>query len=54
MGPTPSAVPVDVISSQLLEDTGLVETWQQLQRLVPSLNAGTGSPFAPVPAYPGR
>jgi iron complex outermembrane recepter protein len=31
-------VPVDVISSQLLENTGAVETWQQLQRLVPSLN----------------
>jgi iron complex outermembrane receptor protein len=34
-----SPVPVDVISSQLLENTGLVETWQQLQRLVPSVNA---------------
>ncbi|CAN5327623.1 TonB-dependent receptor [soil metagenome] len=33
-----SPVPVDVISSQLLENTGLVETWQQLQRLVPSVN----------------
>jgi iron complex outermembrane recepter protein len=35
---TGSAVPIDVISSQLLENTGLIETWQQLQRLVPSVN----------------
>lgn len=35
---TGSAVPTDVISSQLLENTGLIETWQQLQRLVPSVN----------------
>jgi iron complex outermembrane recepter protein len=34
-----SPVPVDIISSQLLEETGAVETWQQLQRLVPSVNA---------------
>jgi iron complex outermembrane recepter protein len=33
-----SPVPVDVISSQHLANTGQVETWQQLQRLVPSLN----------------
>jgi iron complex outermembrane recepter protein len=33
-----SPVPVDIISSQLLEETGVIETWQQLQRLVPSLN----------------
>jgi iron complex outermembrane recepter protein len=33
-----SPVPVDVISRNLLENTGAVETWQQLQRLVPSLN----------------
>ncbi|MEJ7758595.1 MAG: TonB-dependent receptor [Gemmatimonadaceae bacterium] len=33
-----SAVPVDVISAQLLENTGLNETWQQLQRVVPSVN----------------
>ena len=33
-----SPVPVDVISSQLLENTGMIETWQQLQRAVPSLN----------------
>jgi iron complex outermembrane receptor protein len=35
---TGSAVPIDVITSQLLENTGLIETWQQLQRLVPSVN----------------
>src|SRR6266550_4785900 len=35
---TTSPVPVDVISSQLLENTGMIETWQQLQRTVPSLN----------------
>jgi iron complex outermembrane recepter protein len=34
-----SPVPVDVITRNLLENTGAVETWQQLQRLVPSLNA---------------
>ncbi|HEV8185487.1 MAG TPA: TonB-dependent receptor, partial [Chthoniobacterales bacterium] len=33
-----SAVPVDVISAQLLENTGMNETWQQLQRVVPSVN----------------
>jgi iron complex outermembrane recepter protein len=33
-----SPVPVDVISRSLMENTGAVETWQQLQRLVPSLN----------------
>lgn len=33
-----SAVPVDLISSELLENTGMIETWQQLQRAVPSLN----------------
>ncbi|HVD60993.1 MAG TPA: TonB-dependent receptor plug domain-containing protein, partial [Gemmatimonadaceae bacterium] len=36
---TSSAVPIDVISNQLLENTGVVETWQQLQRLVPSVFA---------------
>ncbi|CAN5326875.1 TonB-dependent receptor [soil metagenome] len=36
---TASAVPVDVLSSQLLENTAVVETWAQLQRLVPSVNA---------------
>jgi iron complex outermembrane recepter protein len=36
---TQSAVPVDVISSQLLESSSVVETWQQLQRLVPSVFA---------------
>jgi iron complex outermembrane recepter protein len=35
---TGSAVPVDVISPALLEQSGLPEVWQQLQRLVPSLN----------------
>lgn len=35
---TGSAVPIDVISGQLLENTGLIETWQQLQRLAPSVN----------------
>jgi iron complex outermembrane receptor protein len=35
---TGSAVPIDVISSQAMKNTGEVETWQQLQRLVPSLN----------------
>lgn len=34
-----SPVPVDVISSQLLENTGMPDTWQQLQRIVPSVNA---------------
>ncbi|MBA3405505.1 MAG: TonB-dependent receptor [Gemmatimonadaceae bacterium] len=34
-----SPVPVDVISAQLLDNTGVPETWQQLQRLVPSVNA---------------
>ncbi|MBA2293339.1 MAG: TonB-dependent receptor [Gemmatimonadales bacterium] len=33
-----SLVPVDVLSRQLLDNTGLVETWQQFQRLVPSAN----------------
>lgn len=35
---TSSPVPVDVLSSELLENTGMIETWQQLQRAVPSLN----------------
>ena len=34
-----SPAPVDVVSSQLLENTGVVETWQQLQRLLPSVSA---------------
>ncbi|HXV16858.1 MAG TPA: TonB-dependent receptor, partial [Gemmatimonadaceae bacterium] len=34
---TESAVPVDLISSQLLEKSGVTETWQQLQRTVPSI-----------------
>jgi iron complex outermembrane receptor protein len=29
---------VDVISGLLLENTGMIETWQQLQRAVPSVN----------------
>lgn len=33
---TRSVAPIDVISSQLMEGTGAVETWQQLERLVPS------------------
>lgn len=33
-----SPVPVDVLSRELLRITGAVETWRQLQRLVPSLN----------------
>jgi len=41
---TGSPVPVDVISSQLLENTGVTETWQQLQRVVPSVNV----PHIPV------
>ena len=35
---TRSSVPVDVASSKLLENTGVTETWQQLQRVVPSVN----------------
>src|SRR5690606_31088540 len=35
---TRSPVPVDVISRQILDNTAAVETWQQLQRLVPSMN----------------
>jgi iron complex outermembrane recepter protein len=41
---TGSAVPIDVLSSQMLETTGAVETWQQLQRLIPSVNV----PHSPV------
>lgn len=33
-----SPVPVDVLSRDLLDNTGSLETWQQLQRLVPSVN----------------
>ncbi|CAN5154401.1 TonB-dependent receptor [soil metagenome] len=39
-----SPVPIDVISDQLLENTGAVETWQQLQRIVPSVN----TPHIPI------
>jgi len=35
---TQSPVPIDVISEALLQSTGLAETWQMLQRTVPSLN----------------
>nr|MDP9177659.1 TonB-dependent receptor [Gemmatimonadota bacterium] len=35
---TQSPVPIDVITSEAMEATGLVETWQMLQRLVPSVN----------------
>ena len=35
---TGSSVPIDVATSDLLENTGTVETWQQLQRIIPSLN----------------
>ncbi|HMA19963.1 MAG TPA: TonB-dependent receptor, partial [Gemmatimonadaceae bacterium] len=34
---TTSAVPIDVVSSQLMENTGVLETWEQLERLVPSV-----------------
>src|SRR4026209_2567084 len=40
---THSPVPVDVISAATMQSTGLVETWQMLQRVIPSLN---------VPHYP--
>ncbi len=33
-----SPVPVDVISGELLANTGMMETWQQLQRVIPSIN----------------
>ncbi len=33
-----SPVPTDVYTRQSLDETGLVETWQQLQRLAPSAN----------------
>jgi iron complex outermembrane recepter protein len=39
-----SPVPVDVIRSQRMANTGLTETWEQLQRLVPSLHV----PHIPV------
>lgn len=35
---TQSPVPVDVVTARALENTGAVETWQQLQHLVPSVN----------------
>lgn len=39
-----SPVPVDVVSGQLLENTGMIETWQQLQRVIPSVN----TPHIPI------
>jgi len=36
---TKSAVPVDVLTSQAIEASGLVETWQILQRLIPTANS---------------
>jgi iron complex outermembrane recepter protein len=39
-----SLVPVDVISSDALDNTGMPETWQQLQRLAPSVNV----PHVPI------
>jgi Outer membrane receptor for ferrienterochelin and colicins len=35
---TSSAVPVDVISSESIENAGLGETWEVVQRLVPSID----------------
>jgi len=35
---TGSPVPIDVVSAAALRGTGFVETWQALQRLVPSVN----------------
>ncbi len=36
---TKSAVPVDVLTSKAIEASGLVETWQILQRLIPTSNS---------------
>ena len=36
---TKSAVPVDVVTSTAIEASGLVETWQILQRLIPTSNS---------------
>jgi hypothetical protein len=35
---TKSPVPIDVVTAEMLESTGFVETGQSLQRLVPSVN----------------
>ena len=35
---TKSVVPIDVITSEAIKASGLVETWQILQRLIPSVN----------------
>jgi iron complex outermembrane recepter protein len=34
---TESPVPADMVSAELLENTGAIETWQQLRRVVPSV-----------------
>jgi iron complex outermembrane receptor protein len=34
-----SAVPVDVVSAESMRTSGLIETWQILQRRIPSINA---------------
>ena len=41
---TSSPVPADVVPAELLENTGAVETWQQLRRTVPSV----GTPHIPL------
>ncbi|HEX6573390.1 MAG TPA: TonB-dependent receptor [Gemmatimonadaceae bacterium] len=33
-----SPAPIDMLSGKQLEQTGAIETWQQLQRLIPSVN----------------
>ncbi|HEX2721608.1 MAG TPA: TonB-dependent receptor plug domain-containing protein, partial [Gemmatimonadaceae bacterium] len=35
---TRSTVPIDVVTSASLQATGLPETWEALQRLIPSIN----------------
>lgn len=41
---TESAVPADVVPAELLENTGALETWEQLRRVVPSV----GTPHIPI------
>jgi iron complex outermembrane receptor protein len=41
---TESPVPADVVPAELLENTGAVETWEQLRRVVPSV----GTPHIPL------
>ncbi|MEO5589499.1 MAG: TonB-dependent receptor, partial [Gemmatimonadaceae bacterium] len=36
---TKSAVPIDVLTSKAIEASGLLETWQILQRLIPTANS---------------